>query len=517
MSLSKRFLVVAVIAALISGILYVGRINNRLEEENKENAYYKTHTLYFWYSDECYTDFLTNAAVEYHAENPDTRVIPVLVSSSEYLQAINDASLSGDNFPDLYILSNESLEKAYLAGLACKVKDSSGILNESCYPKAAIDAVTYHTNHIAYPLSFETTALMYNKTYLQDWVDRINSGEETAKGEGVSLEEMDLTDEDAENFEGAEGDGEQEEESSEPLTLDSVIPKSFDDLYYFSDKYETKEKVKTLVKWDVSDVLYNYLFIGAYMDVGGDTGDDPTKISFNNENTLECMKAYKGLNEIFSIDSDTDYETTLNDFLEGDSLFTIVSSDAIAKSRNLNADKEAKLRELNGAVVDEKEKASKSADAEGKEEALQEKLDSLQKEIDAIDIYEYGFARVPYVKEALKSRALSVTDAIVINGYSTNKTDADKFAAFISQECAPSIYQRTGRLAASRKAGYEEGSPESLFQEEYDDSIPLSKLVEASNLWVQLEITLKEIWNGADASESLNALNQQIMSQLGTE
>ena len=517
MSLSKRFLVVAVIAALIAGILYVGRVNNRLEEENKENAYYKTQTLYFWYSDECYTDFLTNAAVEFHAENPDTRVIPVLVSSSEYLQAINDASLSGENFPDLYILSNESLEKAYLAGLASKVKDSSGILNEQNYPKAAIDAVTYHKNHIAYPLSFETTALMYNKTYLQDWVDRINAGEETAKGEGVSLDEMDLSEEDAENLEQSDGTEEQSEESTEPLTLESVIPESFDDLYNFSDKYEAGEKVKTLVKWDVSDVLYNYLFLGAYMQVGGDTGDDATLIDIYNDNTLECMKAYKGLNEIFSIASDVDYDTTLSEFLEGDSLFTIVSSDAIARSRNLNADKESKLKELKDTLADVTQKASLEASAEGKAEEDQEKIDSIQKEIDEIDIYEYGFALVPNVKETLKARALSVTDAIVINGYSDDKTDADKFATFLSEKCAPSLYQRTGRLAASYKAGYEEGSPEKLFQKEYDDSISLSKLVEASNLWVQLEITLKEIWKGSDPGECLTNLSNQIKAQLVTE
>ena len=516
MSLSKRLLVIAVIAALISGILYVGRVNNRLEEENRENAYYKTQTLYFWYSDECYTDFLTNAAVEFHAANPDTRVIPVLVSSSEYLQAINDASVAGDNYPDLYILSNDSLEKAYLAGLACKVKDSEQVLNDTNYPTAAIDAITYNKNHIAYPLSFETTALMYNKTYLQEWVDKINAGEETAKGEGVDLDEMDLSEEDAENFEGAENTHEQEE-STEPLTLESVIPVSFDDLYYFSDKYEAKDKVKTLVKWDVSDVMYNYLFLGEYMKVGGNTGDDPSDIDIYNNDTLECMKAYKSLNDIFSFDSDSDYATTLDGFLEGDSLFTIVTTDAIAKSRSLNADKESRLKELNDTVADEKLKASKSADAAGKEEALQEKLDSLQKEIDAIDIYEYGFALVPNVKETLKSRALSVTDAIVINGYSEDKTDADKFATFLSNECAQSLYQRTGRLAASKNAGYEEDSPEALFQEEYGLSVPLSKLVEASNLWVQLEITLKDIWNGADPKECLTNLSGQIKSQLITE
>lgn len=517
MSLSKRFLVVAVIAAMIAGILYVGRINNRLEEENKENAYYKTQTLYFWYSDECYTDFLTNAAVEFHAENPDTRVIPVLVSSSEYLQAINDASVSGTNFPDLYILSNDSLEKAYLAGLASKVKDSQGIINDRYYPTAAVQAVTYNGNHVGYPLSFETTALMYNKTYLQEWVDKINSGEEAAKGEGVALDEMEFSEEEAENFEGGEGSSEQVEESTEPLTLDSVIPSSFDDLYYFSDKYEAQDKVKTLVKWDVSDVMYNYLFLGAYMQVGGDTGDDSTLIDIDNEKTLECMKAYKNLNDIFSFDSNLDYDTTLSGFLEGDSLFTIVTSDAIARSRTLNSDKAAKLKELNDTLDAETEKASKEADAEGKEEADKEKLELIQKEIDDIDIYEYGFARVPYVSGTLKSRALSVTDAIVINGYSEGKTEADKFAAYLSKACAASVYQKTGRLAASYDAGYEEGSPERLFQEEYKESVPLSKLVEASNLWVQLEIALKDIWTGADPAECLKKLSDQIKSQLVTE
>jgi len=263
--------------------------------------------------------------------------------------------------------------------------------------------------------------------------------------------------------------------------------------------------------------LYNYLFLGAYMQVGGDTGDDATLIDIYNDNTLECMKAYKGLNEIFSIASDVDYDTTLSEFLEGDSLFTIVSSDAIARSRNLNADKESKLKELKDTLADVTQKASLEASAEGKAEEDQEKIDSIQKEIDEIDIYEYGFALVPNVKETLKARALSVTDAIVINGYSDDKTDADKFATFLSEKCAPSLYQRTGRLAASYKAGYEEGSPEKLFQKEYDDSISLSKLVEASNLWVQLEITLKEIWKGSDPGECLTNLSNQIKAQLVTE
>ena len=517
MSLRKRFIVVAIIIATITGILYEGHRNNRLAEEEQENAYYQTQTLYFWYTDERYTDFLTNAAVEFHASNPDTRVIPVLVSSSEYVKAINDASVSDENFPDLYILSNESLEKAYLAGLASKVKNTFRILDTRFYPKAALDAVTYHKNIIGYPLTFETTTLMYNKTYLQDWVDRVNAGEETAQGEGVSREEMDFSDDESGDIELEEEGSTAEEASTEPLTLESVIPQSFDDIYYFSDRYEAKEKVKNLVKWDVTDVLYNYLFLGNYMIVGGDTGDDTALIDIYNENTVECMKAYKTLNEIFAFGSDTSYKDTLDEFLSGEALYTIVSSDAIAKAASVNEDKNAKVRELEDAIADKKNEISKLGDSSSGVETLNEEIDKLQKEIDETDIYEYGFAPIPYVKETLKSRALSVTDAVVINGYSVHKPAAEKFAKFISMDCASRLYQRTGRLASCLGAGYEEGSPEDVFQKAYDNSIPLSKLVEASNLWVQLEITLKEIWDGADPEKSLQSLSDQIKSQLVAE
>ena len=74
-------------------------------------------TLYLWYTDEALTSYLTSAAVTYN-ENHDVRIVPVLQSGPEYLEQINAASLSGEEMPDLYILSHDSLEKAYLAGLA---------------------------------------------------------------------------------------------------------------------------------------------------------------------------------------------------------------------------------------------------------------------------------------------------------------------------------------------------------------------------------------------------------------
>ena len=40
-------------------------------------------------------------------------MIPVLTSDSEYLEAINQETLHSDQIPDIYLLSSDSLEKAY--------------------------------------------------------------------------------------------------------------------------------------------------------------------------------------------------------------------------------------------------------------------------------------------------------------------------------------------------------------------------------------------------------------------
>ena len=52
------------------------------------------------------------------------------------------------------------------------------------------------------------------------------------------------------------------------------------------------------------------------------------------------------------------------------------------------------------------------------------------------------------------------------------------------------------------------------FLEEYANSVPMPKMLETSNFWVQLEIAFAKIWTGDDANDSLKALSEQIMSQI---
>ena len=120
MGFKKRLaaaLLLAAVAFLTFGIARSGMRVSEKQEEKFPAFTGEKDTLYLWYTDEALTSYLTSAAVTYN-ENHDVRIVPVLQSGPEYLEQINAASLSGEELPDLYILSHDSLEKAYLAGLA---------------------------------------------------------------------------------------------------------------------------------------------------------------------------------------------------------------------------------------------------------------------------------------------------------------------------------------------------------------------------------------------------------------
>ena len=54
----------------------------------------------------------------------------------------------------------------------------------------------------------------------------------------------------------------------------------------------------------------------------------------------------------------------------------------------------------------------------------------------------------------------------------------------------------------------------SAFLEEYARSVPIPKMIETSNFWVQLEIAFARIWEGEDANDELRSLSEQIMGQV---
>ena len=460
MHFKHKIIAVAAVVCMTAAAVYgsTRQMTGASEHRTGLSLFERKETLYFWYSDDTMTDFINSAAVSF-GEKTGTRVIPQLTSDSEYLEAINRESLQGRQVPDVYMIGNDSLEKAYLAGLASEVEDVKGICNASHFPQAALSAVTYHDKLVAYPFFYETSALVYNETYLEEWARQQAMKELSGAEEGEG---------------GGEGSGEVDETALAEKTsqyMAQAIPATVDHILNIGDTFDLPEGVESIMKWDVSDIFYNYWIVGNSMIVGGDPGDDEHNINISNPATIESLEVYKNLNQFFYIESDTvTYESVIQDFIDGKTVFTIATTDVVQKL------------------------------AEAKQ--------------NGIFAYDYGIALMPDVSAELPSRSLSVTSAIAVNGYSEKKQLANEFAAYLTNDYCGSLYERTGKMSANLGANQDNGAVQ-IFMEEYSSSIPLPKMIETSNLWIQLEILFSRVWNGEDATALLQQLSDQIMMQAG--
>lgn len=473
MHLKKRLTAVALIAiaaALTFGIAKSGREIT----EKQENTVFSNEkeTLYLWYTDEALTSYLSGAAVAYN-ESHDVRIVPVLESGLEYLEQINQSSLDADS-PDLYILGHDLLEKAYLAGLADEISPKDGISMEEVYMGTGLQAASYKDKLIGYPFYFETSALLYNKTYLEQMAVSQLEAEEMQAAEEAGL----LTNESIEEKEGAEEESEDtqaETFSEEEINqkIQELLPATIEDIRAFADSYDAPEQVEGVFKWDVTDIFYNYFFVGNAINMGGEAGWDTSQVDIYNQNAIESMKVYQELNQFFSIDTgESSYESILNEFMEGRMVFTMATTDVVSKLENAKAE---------GTFP-----------------------------------YDYGVALAPDINDEMKTRSLSMTSCVVINGYSKNKKAANDFACYLTSEYNDILYSRTGKVSAAKNAEFDYEAL-AWFAKEYENSISMPKMLETSNFWVQLEVAFAEIWNGADVSGELKALSEQIMHQITGE
>ncbi|MDE5932588.1 MAG: sugar ABC transporter substrate-binding protein, partial [Lachnospiraceae bacterium] len=287
MIIKRRLLTVLLIVCVVGGLYAISSRGLTVEpkeeaEEIEEPLFGRRETLYLWYTDEALTDYLNSVAVAYNDFQNEARVIPVYTSGAEYLETINQASLHSEEVPDLYIVGNDSLEKAYLAGLASEIRIPEGVLPMSnFFSDTAIHAATYHDKQIGYPFYFETSSFLYNKTYLEDWARaQIEAELDVAAAEAAEAELAQngpAEENEAENdgtmmAEGTSAeDGIDENEVAE--RVEEALPKTIDDILAFADVYDAPEQVEAIFKWDVSDIFYNYFFVGNYIDVGGIAGD----------------------------------------------------------------------------------------------------------------------------------------------------------------------------------------------------------------------------------------------------
>jgi len=462
----KKTLSLILILLLAAGMLITAATTKKTEYVETTSLIAPKQTIQMWYTDEALTDYLESAAVAFY-EKSDIRVILTKVSGLEYIDKIYTQSVKGKDYPDVYITSNDLLEKAYLSGTACEIKDDKLVVSEVNFPETAIRAVTCRDKILGYPFSFETSVLLYNKTYLEDYVTEMANEvatEDSTDEEGTS--------QDTTNNASTVGDlplvtltdAEKEQKVSE------ILPKSIADILTFSESYNAPESMDAIFRWDVTDIFYNYFFIGSSMNVGGPNGDDKEYIDIYNTNTIKSLQVYQELNQFFAIDTEEiNYDLVLEEFMAGKILYTVVTTDAVAKLEKGIAD---------GSFA-----------------------------------YKYGMIEIPAVNDTIKSAGLSVTNAVVVNGFSSEKDAANGFAGFLTGEYEDTLYQRTGKVPANKKVVFENKNLNAATQE-YAHSVPITKMIEASNFWIQLEIVFTQAWRGEDANTLLKNLSEQIMTQV---
>ncbi|MCM1537545.1 MAG: extracellular solute-binding protein [bacterium] len=520
MNLKMRLAVVLLIVGALALEIYAGAIDTEERERGGDITYVAKDTITLWYTDELLTDYLSSVALDYY-EDTDIHVELTLVSGLEYLETINRNSIHETQYPDMFIVGNDSLGKAYLSGLASEIKDTEQMLTDAHFCETALNAVTYDGRYVAYPMYYETSYLLYNRTYLEqiartevltDWYEaKEDAAAGTAGGEGAD-DGAEPGSGDAEGAGGADGEsadggsaadgsagieGAEDEDGGaggwgESLFLteeellespefarhveariEALVPDSIEEILNFANEYDAPENVDSIFKWDVSDIFYNYFFAGDSIQIGGPAGDNPNVIEIYNENTIRCLNIYQDLNQFFSIEADTTtYASVMQEFMDGKIIFTLATTDAVAR---LEA---AKAEELFG--------------------------------------YDYGVALIPDLTEELAAKEVSVTNCVAVNGYSDKKEAASLFARYICVIYADSLYARTGKVSARRYIPYENPVFDTIGQA-YELSVPMPKVVESSNFWVELEMCFTNIWMGDDANATLKRLSEQIKKQVTGE
>lgn len=399
-SFFKRFIVMLLVLALFAGCATSEKTDSTEGQGESQSSEITSdegldymedikgkETINIWYTNDELTAYLKTCALIF-SNNNNVSVNVEIVSSIDYIETISKETLNG-NVTDVYILNTDLLEKAYLAGLVAENTDT--LYNNYSYPDIALKASTYKGKLIGYPLYYDTVFFLYNKDYV-----------------------------------GA--------------------PDSFRDIINFSEIYdgETYPNIEAIIKWDVLDLFFNYSFVGKYLDLGGEYGDDPSVIDIANDNTIEALKFYKMLNQTLYFDAeDSNSEKVLQDFIDGKIMYTMGCTEHLS--------------------------------------------DIITSGIN------YGICTIPKLDEELETQAISINYTVAVNPYSGNKEIAHKFAKAITFEYAEDFYLSVKKLPSRRLSSYPNEEWKHI-AEQYETTAILPKLMATTNFWMELEVMMNGIW-----------------------
>lgn len=226
---------------------------------SEERAYQRAATdLTFWYEDVTYTDFFEKAALDYFEET-GIKVVVQCKNTIDYMGDIYDETMQDGAFPDVYLISGDNLEEAYLYGL---VSVNEKGLEDIEVAENAITASTYGEELLGYPLSYNTCVFVYQNDYF------------------------------------------------------SIAPESLQEIIDYSNQNEPGENVEYLLEWDVNDAFYDFPFISN--SVTFDKSEpEVMNVIYDDELYQKDLEYFEGILASFSVDAEKVSETRIVENFKG--------------------------------------------------------------------------------------------------------------------------------------------------------------------------------------------------------
>lgn len=228
--------------------------------------------LICWYQDPAYGSFLELAAERYF-EKTGITIDVQQKETLDYIGDIYDATMQDASYPDIYMISADNLEEAYLYGL------TAPNTSEERYQEAAahaIEAVSCREKILGYPLSYNTCLFVYQNGYFQ------------------------------------------------------MPPESMQAIIDYSNQNEPEKHVKYLLEWDVNDAFYDFAFISN--SVRFEQKDDELQVVYDEELYQKDLDYFEKILDSFSVDAQNVSEDSIvENFLAGRTLCAILDSNSLAK------------------------------------------------------------------------------------------------------------------------------------------------------------------------------------------
>ena len=274
---------------LLAGILLFGftacKVEVKEEYTTQENSTVPPEDIdkivYVRYTDEKYRNYFEYCEKAFEKSNKSVDIrLSCEPENSKYLQNIINGSYTASTTMDVYMLSDSSIATAYLAGVAAR--NPYNDFSRDNYCDTALNACSYGDYLIGYPMSYDTTVLVYRKEFLN-------------KGNINTFDNIKIFAENADY-------------SSEELSM-----------------------IESIFRCDLNGVFVNYGFVGKGMDIGGRLGTDENVLNLANDDTLRFAENYLTIIEYFNINKEEQYKEILDKFISGKYLSTIISTKDITK------------------------------------------------------------------------------------------------------------------------------------------------------------------------------------------